>query len=108
MPMFEEPWFVPSVLGGVVFFQFLLLILVLRVSGKVSSLARQIASSSRESSLAPELIHRKEENSEQKKWFAAFLDEDPSRKELPKKEQFAAFRKWREAKGLNWKSPGEA
>ena len=106
MPMYEEPWFVHAVLGGVVFFQILLLVAVLRLSGKVSALARQVPSS-REPVISPDLIHRKEENSDQKKWFAAFLEEDPSRKELPKKEQFAAFRKWREEKGLNWKASGE-
>lgn len=105
MPMYEETWFVPAVLGGVVFFQFLLLVAVLRVSGKVSALARQIAS--REPVAGPDLSQRKEENADQKKWFALFLEEDPARRELPKKEQFAAFRKWREEKGLNWKAPGE-
>jgi hypothetical protein len=108
MPMYEEPWFVPAVLGGVVFFQFLLLVAVLRLSGKISALSRQVASASREPAYGPELVHRKEENSEQKKWFAQFLEEEPARRDLPKKEQFAAFRKWREEKGLNWKSAGEA
>lgn len=36
--------------------------------------------------------------------FDQFLAEDASRVELPKKEQFAAFRKWRNEKGLNWSS----
>ena len=39
-------------------------------------------------------------------WFESFLEEDPSRRSLPKSEQFAAFRKWRKEKGLSW-SPGE-
>jgi len=34
--------------------------------------------------------------------FEAFLNEDPSRRELTKSEQFAAFRQWRHAKGMNW------
>jgi hypothetical protein len=34
--------------------------------------------------------------------FEEFLDEDPQRRDLGKKEQFAAFRAWRSAKGLNW------
>ena len=34
--------------------------------------------------------------------YDAFLAEDPSRRELPKAEQFAAYRKWRREKGLNW------
>lgn len=34
--------------------------------------------------------------------FEAFLSEDPARQNLPKGEQFAAYRKWRQTKGLNW------
>ena len=34
--------------------------------------------------------------------FETFLNENPSRRDLPKAEQFAAYRKWRQEKGLNW------
>lgn len=34
--------------------------------------------------------------------FEAFLAEDPERRKLPKSEQFAAYRRWRQEKGLNW------
>jgi len=34
--------------------------------------------------------------------FEAFLSEDPARRSLPKGEQFAAYRKWRQERGLNW------
>ena len=34
--------------------------------------------------------------------FEAFLNEDPSRRELSKNEQFKAYRKWRQENGLNW------
>lgn len=34
--------------------------------------------------------------------FEAFLMEDPERRKLPKNEQFAAYRRWRQEKGLNW------
>jgi hypothetical protein len=34
--------------------------------------------------------------------FDAFLSEDPARKELTKKEQSAAYRKWRQQNGMNW------
>ena len=36
------------------------------------------------------------------KHFEKFLADDPSRRDLPKKEQFAAFRKWRQENGLTW------
>jgi hypothetical protein len=34
--------------------------------------------------------------------FEMFLSEDPERRYLPKGEQFAAYRQWRQEKGLNW------
>ena len=37
--------------------------------------------------------------------FEAFLDEDPARRELPKGEQFAAYRRWRHERGMNWSKP---
>lgn len=37
--------------------------------------------------------------------FETFLSEDPARREWTKSEQFAAYRKWRAEKGLNWKRP---
>ncbi len=34
--------------------------------------------------------------------FELFLSEDPSRRDLTKAEQFAAYREWRHEKGMNW------
>ena len=34
--------------------------------------------------------------------FETFLSEDPARRALAKGEQFAAYRRWRQANGLNW------
>jgi Na+-transporting methylmalonyl-CoA/oxaloacetate decarboxylase gamma subunit len=107
--MIDEPWFLPTAFGTVVFLQLVLLIAVLRLSGRVSHLFRLMASpASSSASASQDLADRKEATSEQKKWFAEFLEEDPSRRDLPKKEQFAAFRQWRENKGLNWKGPAES
>ena len=106
--MIDEPWFLPTVLGTVIFLQLVLLIAVLRLSGRVSRLFRLIAGSAPPAISSQELADRKETTSEQKKWFEEFLEEDSSRRDLPKKEQFAAFRQWREEKGLNWKSPAES
>lgn len=104
--MIEEPWFLPTVIGTVIFLQLVLLIAVLRLSSRVSRLFRLIASPTPAAS--QELADRKEATGEQKKWFDEFLAEDPSRRDLPKKEQFAAFRQWRDDKGLNWKGPAES
>ncbi len=34
--------------------------------------------------------------------FESFLEEDPRRREMPKKDQFAAYRQWRQERGMNW------
>lgn len=34
--------------------------------------------------------------------FEEFLREDPARRALSKSEQFAAYREWRQQRGLNW------
>jgi hypothetical protein len=34
--------------------------------------------------------------------FETFLNEDPARRKLPKSEQFAGYRRWRQENGLNW------
>lgn len=34
--------------------------------------------------------------------FETFLSEDPGRRHLPKAEQFAEYRRWRQDQGLNW------
>ena len=34
--------------------------------------------------------------------FEAFLNENPERRGLTKSEQFAAYRQWRQEKGMNW------
>jgi hypothetical protein len=37
--------------------------------------------------------------------FETFLNEDPTRLQLTKSEQFSAYRKWRQDKGMNWSPP---
>ena len=34
--------------------------------------------------------------------FEEFLSEEPARREMTKGEQFAAYRQWRNEKGMNW------
>lgn len=34
--------------------------------------------------------------------FEMFLSEDVARKDMPKGEQFAEYRRWRQERGLNW------
>jgi hypothetical protein len=39
--------------------------------------------------------------------FEVFLSEDLERRALTKGEQFAAYRQWRQKKGMNWSSSAE-
>lgn len=100
--MLENPYFIPGLLGAVLVFQFILLLLVLGLSGRIKRLSRSLSRQERQ--IAPELAEKNEATADQKKWFEVFLNEDPARRELPKKEQFAAFRRWRAERGLNWKA----
>ena len=100
--MVESPYFIPALIGAVLFFQFILFLLVVGLSGKIKRLSRMLAQ--QEPQIGPELGEKKDATADQKKWFEVFLEEDPARRELPKKEQFAAFRRWREEQGLNWKA----
>ena len=84
-----------------------LLLLVLLNQWITSRRLRRIErflSQSTPSVAAERVRERKDENKEHKRLFEEFLNEDPSRRDLPKKEQFAGFRKWRDEKGLNWSS----
>ena len=40
--------------------------------------------------------------------FETFLAEDNARRDMLKKDQFAAYRKWRQENGLNWSAADEA
>lgn len=116
--MIDNPWFIPSALGTVLLLQVILLISVSRLSGRVSRLLRQRTdpSTSRRRSGQPDehdepISERRRAAGEFKsstqsdpKGFGEFLAEDPSRRDLSKKEQSAAFRRWRAEKGMNWQS----
>jgi hypothetical protein len=78
----------------------LVLLLVLRISSRLSRIEKLVGqpSSQREST---EPAPSKAETSPGGA-FEAFLAEDPSRRDLPKGEQFSAYRQWRHDKGMNW------
>lgn len=102
--MFENPLFVPVTLGLLAVLNLLALVLLVRLSSRVSRLARALAP-------VPEVVPEREAREEipaaSAGAFEAFLAEDPARRELPKKDQFAAFRRWRAEKGLNWRAPAD-
>lgn len=97
-----------TVLGVIVGLQAIILLQLAKLSGRV----RRMSAPKPAAALPAEqqdgaLEETKARNAEQKQWFAMFLEEDPSRRELPKKEQFEAFRRWRNERGLNWRAPGD-
>ena len=95
---------IPSLLGVIVFLQLVGFVVMLAMSGNVKRLMRWASSQELEPiAKHKDLAEVKEESAEQKHLFAEFLSEDPARRELSKKEQFAEFRRWRDKKGLNWK-----
>jgi hypothetical protein len=103
--MLENPQFVPVTLAVLAVLNLLALLLLLRLSSRVSRLQRALAP-------PPEIAAEREERGGRDEAatagaFEAFLAEDPARRELPKKDQFAAFRRWRAEKGLNWRAPAD-
>jgi hypothetical protein len=102
--MLENPLFMPVTLGVLAVMNLLALLLLVRLSSRVSRLARALAP-------PPQVVSEREAREEipaaSAGAFEAFLDEDPARRELPKKDQFAAFRRWRAEKGLNWRAPAD-
>lgn len=101
--MLENPLLVPGLLGALVVLQLLVLVVLSRLSGRISRLARSNPAPPRPE--GRDAASPKEAAGESNRWFERFLEEDPARRDLPKKEQFAAFRRWRDEQGLNWKSP---
>ncbi|MEP4079132.1 hypothetical protein [Haloferula sp.] len=107
MPEMELPTALWVLLGANLFFLLLVWIGQLRAGARLRRIEYRLSENTGHSGAEEaSLGERKSENQEQKRQYQEFLAEDPSRKELAKKEQFAAFRKWRSEKGLNWGADG--
>ena len=77
-----------------------LLFLALRISSRlarIEKLVGQPAFTSESADQAPSAVETSTGGA-----FEAFLSEDPNRRNLPKSEQFSAYRQWRQEKGMNW------
>ncbi len=88
---------------------FIILLMLLRISGQLALLAFKLGKSNRpakvsEKANAPSAPAGAPEVGAGTA-FEEFLNEDPQRRGLAKKEQFNAYRKWRADKGLNWSKP---
>ncbi len=79
-------------------------LLMLRMNGRIAALSAKLSRSNRSAKLeAPEAEPNIAEVGLGTP-FEEFLNEEPERRTLAKKEQFKAYRKWRADKGLNWAS----
>lgn len=103
MPEPETPVTLLVLLSSCLGLLIVLLALIFRISGKLSRLESSLFQS-KSRTAAPEVASAPPSAAETSPGgaFEAFLAEDPSRRELTKAEQFAAYRQWRQEKGLNW------
>lgn len=92
--------------GSILFFVVLVWFGQIRLQARMARIERQLGGAKAKQVDETPQMRRKAENGEQKQMFQEFLAEDPSRKMMPKREQFTAFRKWRSEKGLNWTPEG--
>ncbi|MEM9236281.1 MAG: hypothetical protein AAGB14_05835 [Verrucomicrobiota bacterium] len=111
MPEFEFPASFWIVSGTSLFLLFLLWIGQLRQGARLRRIEARLirAGGAVEGASKGCLADQKQGKIEKKRLYRQFLEEDPKRQELTKKDQFEAFRKWRSEKGLNWtpESAGE-
>ncbi len=78
--------------------------LVLRINSKLSGVSNKTSHVKRSNSKSGNTEEtRPNVEVEPGTPFEEFLNEDPARRSLSKKEQFAAYRNWRSQMGLNWK-----
>ena len=79
--------------------QVLLLLIAWKISRRISRIERRLAQAQAQpnDSTPPYAAETSPGGA-----FESFLNEDPARRNLPKCEQFAAYRKWRQERGLNW------
>jgi len=76
------------------------LLLLLRISWRLSRMEELIGRSLSRAEPSEQPLSKAETSAGGA--FEAFLAEDPSRRDLPKGEQFSTFRQWRHDKGMNW------
>ncbi|MFN4872488.1 MAG: hypothetical protein ACK40T_03550 [Akkermansiaceae bacterium] len=79
-------------------------LLALRINSKLTGLSNKITNHNRlNSAINTSEKSKVHAEAAHETPFEEFLNEDPARRTMNKKEQFAAYRDWRSSKGLNWK-----
>lgn len=79
-----------------------ILVFLYRIHNKLSSVSAKLSKSTRSAKLEDEHAPPVPVEVPTGTPFETFLNEDPERRKLAKKEQFKAYRAWRDEKGLNW------
>jgi hypothetical protein len=77
------------------------LLVALRISSRLARIERLLRHQTPDVEAA---AARHDESRRLSPEFEQFLTEEPARRELPKSEQFAAYRRWRKERGLSWGS----
>ena len=101
-----EPEMPPYVVNLMIFLSLILaavglqLIVAFRMGARIKRLEKRLGSATK-TKISQENEPSHAETSEGGA-FEAFLAEDPQQRMLSKSEQFANYRKWRHAKGMNW------
>lgn len=83
-------------------FLLIIMILLFRINGRIAALSAKLSRSGRSAKLEDSDAAPNVAEAASGTHFEEFLNEDPARRTLVKKEQFKAYRKWRAEKGLNW------
>ena len=79
-----------------------MLFLLVRINSKLSALSAKLSRSSRAAKVEDADAAPGSVEVHSGTHFEEFLNEDPERRRLTKKEQFKAYRAWRSERGLNW------
>ena len=94
-----------ATVAGCALLLLLLLLVALRMATRLARIERLLEEGGAGSAGEPVVRDEPAHSSEaQRREFEEFLAEDGSRRAMPKKEQFAAYRSWRKARGLTWGS----
>lgn len=93
---------VTILMGGCLGLLILVLLLIFRISSRIRWIENQLLQNLGINRQGGDADAPSGAESSRGGAFEAFLEEDPGRRELAKAEQFSAFRKWRQEKGMNW------
>jgi hypothetical protein len=105
MPEPGVPIVITILLAACVLLLLLLLLVALAVAGRLRRLEKRLAPAATVNDAGVRGKAADEPDASPGGAFDEFLREDPARRGLTKSEQFAAYRRWRQERGMNWSKP---